>query len=79
MYTSLTYFFNSLFSFDRKMPPATGDSDKTSLDVNNVTSKNGKISRNPLDHLKSFEVAVVLYKEDPNEKNMANIDKALQV
>ena len=63
----------------RKMPSATGDSDKTTLDVNNVTSKTSKMSRNPQDHVKSFEIAIIQYKEDPNEKSMANIDKVLQV
>ena len=61
------------------MPSATGDSDKTTLDVNNVTSKTSKMSRNPQDHVKSFEIAIIQYKEDPNEKSMANIDKVLQV
>ena len=61
------------------MPSATGDHDKTTLDGNVVASSKSKSSRNPNDHVKIFEVAVFHFKEDQNEKSLANVEKALQV
>ena len=63
-----------------KMPSAAIDNDKTSADVTatvNGTTKT-KITRNSVDHVKSFEVAVFQYKEDPCEKNLASVEKVLQ-
>jgi len=59
------------------MPSAA---DKTTVDVG-VTSTKTKVvgSRSPQDQIKSFEVAVFEYKDDPSEKNMSNIEKVLQV
>lgn len=62
------------------MPSAT-ENDKTSLDAasTTTTSIKSKMSRNSVDHLKTFEVAVFQYKEDSTEKNLANVEKILQV
>ena len=61
------------------MPSASAadNNDKTSLDV--ASTKTKVASRNPQDQIKSFEVAVFEYKDDSSEKNMANIEKVLQV
>jgi hypothetical protein len=61
------------------MPPAAIDHDKTSVDATttNGTTKT-KMTRNSVDHIKSFEVAVFQYKEDPSEKNLASVEKVLQ-
>jgi hypothetical protein len=60
------------------MPSAAGDNDKTSADVTTASTKS-KMTRNFVDHTKTFEVAVFQYKEDPSDKNIANVEKVLQV
>lgn len=65
------------------MPSATLDNDKTAMDATSMStaavSAKSKMSRNSADHLKTFEVAVFQYKEDPTDKNFANVEKILQV
>ena len=64
---------------EAKMPSAAVDNDKTSADATtmNGTTKT-KMTRNSVDHAKSFEVAVFQFKEDPSEKNLASVEKVLQ-
>ena len=73
------FFRSLLIDVTVAMPSAAAadNNDKTSLDV--ASTKTKVASRNPQDQIKSFEVAVFEYKDDPSEKNMANIEKVLQV